>query len=90
MALGEWLSVQSSRELYEHQIGIEKRELDEMPEEEMAELALIYQAKGVAPDEARRLAERLLSDESPRWTRWPARNSALTRKSWAARPGRRR
>ena len=64
MALGEWLSVQSSRELYEHQIGIEQRELVEMPEEEMAELALIYQAKGVAPDEARRLAERLLSDES--------------------------
>ena len=64
MALGEWLSVQSSRELYEHQIGIEQRELVEMPEEEMAELTLIYQAKGVAPDEARRLAERLLSDES--------------------------
>jgi len=64
MALGEWLSVQSSRELYQHQIGIEKRELEQMPEEEMAELALIYQAKGVAPDEARRLAERLLSDEA--------------------------
>ena len=64
MALGEWLSVQSSRELYEHQIGIEQRELVEMPEEEMEELALIYQAKGIAPDEARRLAERLLSDEA--------------------------
>jgi VIT1/CCC1 family predicted Fe2+/Mn2+ transporter len=64
MALGEWLSVQSSRELYEHQIGIEQRELAEVPEEEMEELTLIYQAKGVAPDEARRLAERLLSDET--------------------------
>jgi VIT1/CCC1 family predicted Fe2+/Mn2+ transporter len=64
MALGEWLSVQSSRELYQHQIGIEKRELEQMPEEEMAELALIYQAKGIAPDEARKLAERLLSDEA--------------------------
>ncbi len=35
-----------------------------MPEEEMAELALIYQAKGIAPDEAHRLAQRLLSDDA--------------------------
>jgi len=34
MALGEWLSVQSSRELYKHQIGIEKAELASAPEEE--------------------------------------------------------
>ncbi len=64
MALGEWLSVQSSRELYEHQISIEKRELAEMPEEEMAELALIYQAKGLAPETASAVAQRLLSDEA--------------------------
>ena len=62
MALGEWLSVQSSRELYGHQMDIEKSELEMAPEEEKEELALIYQAKGVAPDEAMRLAERLLSD----------------------------
>jgi vacuolar iron transporter family protein len=64
MALGEWLSVQSSRELYQHQLAIEKRELSEIPEEEKAELALIYQSKGVEPETARRLADRLLSDES--------------------------
>jgi len=64
MALGEWLSVQSSRELYEHQLDIERRELNELPEEEQAELALIYQAKGIAPEEAHALAERLLSDEA--------------------------
>lgn len=62
MALGEWLSVQSSRELYERQIGIEAAELRDSPEEEMEELALIYQAKGVGETEARSLAERLLSD----------------------------
>ena len=33
MALGEWLSVQSSRELYEHQIKIEAEEIAENPEE---------------------------------------------------------
>jgi VIT1/CCC1 family predicted Fe2+/Mn2+ transporter len=64
MALGEWLSVQSSRELYEQQIRIERRELAEMPEEEMAELALIYQAKGIAPDTAREISAGLLSDKA--------------------------
>jgi VIT1/CCC1 family predicted Fe2+/Mn2+ transporter len=64
MALGEWLSVQSSRELYQHQLDIERAELAEVPEEEMAELALIYQAKGVPADAAHRMAEHLLSDEA--------------------------
>ncbi|MFH0953925.1 MAG: VIT1/CCC1 transporter family protein [Verrucomicrobiota bacterium] len=62
MALGEWLSVQSSRELHEHQVGVEREELATAPEEEREELTLIYQAKGVAPDQARALADRLLSD----------------------------
>jgi VIT1/CCC1 family predicted Fe2+/Mn2+ transporter len=64
MALGEWLSVQSSRELYQHQLDIEREELAGAPEEERAELALIYQAKGVPADAARQMAERLLSDEA--------------------------
>ena len=64
MALGEWLSVQSSRELYSHQIDIERRELAELPEEEKAELALIYQAKGLPVEQARSLVDRLLSDEA--------------------------
>jgi vacuolar iron transporter family protein len=46
MALGEWLSVQSSRELYQRPIAIEPEELETVPEEEQEELALIYQAKG--------------------------------------------
>lgn len=62
MALGEWLSVQSSRELYEHQIGIERDELLAAPEEEAGELALIYQAKGIPPEQARDLAQRLVQD----------------------------
>jgi len=62
MALGEWLSVQSSRELYEKQLDIERQELAEAPEAEREELALIYQAKGVAPEQARQLADHLLSD----------------------------
>jgi VIT1/CCC1 family predicted Fe2+/Mn2+ transporter len=64
MALGEWLSVQSSRELFRHQLDIEERELSEVPEEEKEELALIYQAKGIDPESAVRLADRLISDSS--------------------------
>lgn len=64
MALGEWLSVQSSRELYGHQLAIEERELAEIPDEEKEELALIYQAKGLDEKAARELADRLISDPS--------------------------
>jgi vacuolar iron transporter family protein len=64
MALGEWLSVQSSRELFQHQLDIEKRELSEIPEEEKEELTLIYQAKGIDAETARTLADRLISDSS--------------------------
>ncbi len=53
MALGEWLSVQSSRELYEHQIKIEAEEIAANPEEEQEELALIYQSKGLPEDRAK-------------------------------------
>ncbi|HET7839849.1 MAG TPA: VIT1/CCC1 transporter family protein [Rectinemataceae bacterium] len=56
MALGEWISVQSSRELYEHQVEIEREELSDNPEEEAEELALIYMAKGLDPEQARRTA----------------------------------
>ncbi len=62
MALGEWLSVQSARELFQHQIGIERDELEAAPEEEAEELKLIYQAKGLPPDQADALARRLIAD----------------------------
>ncbi|NWJ44602.1 MAG: VIT1/CCC1 transporter family protein [Chloroflexi bacterium] len=64
MALGEWLSVQSARELYERQISIEKQELTEAPEVETEELALIYQAKGLPKEEAQALAQKLIGDNS--------------------------
>jgi VIT1/CCC1 family predicted Fe2+/Mn2+ transporter len=64
MALGEWLSVQSARELYEKQIEVERQELEEIPEEEAEELSLIYQAKGLSKQEATKLANRLIKDKS--------------------------
>ncbi|TAJ16823.1 MAG: rubrerythrin family protein, partial [Dehalococcoidia bacterium] len=47
MALGEWISVTSSREAAEAQIEAEREELRLDPEAERDELALIYQAKGL-------------------------------------------
>ncbi len=64
MALGEWLSVQSSRELYKHQIGIEKAELAAAPQEEAEELALIYEARGVPKEDAQKMAQHIISDPS--------------------------
>ena len=58
MALGEWLSVQSSRELNQRQIDLETEELEASPEEEKKELILLYQAKGMNIDEAKKLAEK--------------------------------
>jgi len=62
MALGEWLSVQSSRELHQSQIETERQEILAMPEAEAEELALIYEAKGMAPDEAAKAAKDVMSD----------------------------
>ncbi len=65
MAMGEWLSVQSARELSEHQIRIEREELIAFPEEEREELELIYRAKGVPAETARQLADRLIREGAP-------------------------
>jgi VIT1/CCC1 family predicted Fe2+/Mn2+ transporter len=62
MAAGEYVSVQSQRELYEYQISLERDELKEYPEAEAQELALIYVAKGLPQREADKLAQRLVSD----------------------------
>jgi vacuolar iron transporter family protein len=63
MALGEWLSVQSARELYANQIAVEAAEIAEVPQEEEEELRLIYEAKGVAPAAARELAHRIVTGD---------------------------
>jgi VIT1/CCC1 family predicted Fe2+/Mn2+ transporter len=62
MALGEWISVQSSRELAERQLQVEGDELEAQPDEEAEELRLIYQAKGLSEDHARAVAEQIMAD----------------------------
>jgi len=60
MALGEWLSVQSARELYAHQLRLEGAELEERPEEEERELRAIYESRGIPSNEAGTLARRIV------------------------------
>lgn len=63
MALGEWISVKSSKELYENQIQLELDELEVNPEGEKLELALIYIAKGVPEDQVHKMAEAIMNDK---------------------------
>ncbi len=63
MAMGEWLSVQSSRELYQKQIATEADELAQVPDEEKEELVLIYQSKGMDRATAEKTAERVMASK---------------------------
>ncbi len=62
MALGEWLSVQSSRELHERQLDIERQHLIEIPDDEHAEFVQIYKAKGLSESLARQVATQLMEN----------------------------
>ena len=63
MALGEWISVKSSLELYENQMQLEMDELETNPEGEEKELALIYMAKGIPEDQARQMAAEIMQNK---------------------------
>ncbi len=63
MALGEWLSVNTAREAAQRQIDTEAAELEQVPEEEQEELALIYQAKGLPEELAKTLAQQLIGNK---------------------------
>ncbi|MFP5344405.1 MAG: VIT1/CCC1 transporter family protein [Gammaproteobacteria bacterium] len=60
MAAGEYVSMRSQREMYEYQIGLEREELEQYPDAEAEELALIYQARGADMERAREFARGLL------------------------------
>ena len=62
MAAGEYISMRSQREMYEYQIGLEREELEQYPEQEAEELALIYHARGIPLEEARTLSRGILTN----------------------------
>jgi len=63
MALGEWISVKSSQELYENQMQLEMEELEINPEGEEKELALIYMSKGIPEEQARSMAKSIITEK---------------------------
>jgi vacuolar iron transporter family protein len=62
MAVGEYVSMVSQREMFQREIALEAQELEEKPEEEHDELVLLYRAKGLTKEEATKLADRIMSD----------------------------
>jgi VIT1/CCC1 family predicted Fe2+/Mn2+ transporter len=62
MAAGEYISMSSQREMYQREISLEAQEIAEKPEEERAELVLLYRAKGLNRAEAELLADRVMAD----------------------------
>jgi vacuolar iron transporter family protein len=62
MGAGAYLASKSEREVYESEVSREQTEIEEDPQEELLELDLFYQLKGFAPDEARRMAEKLRAE----------------------------
>ncbi|MDB5099477.1 MAG: hypothetical protein JWM80_3898 [Cyanobacteria bacterium RYN_339] len=63
MALGEWISVQSARELAKRELAIEAREIDTQPDVEQAELVGFFLAKGLAEEDARHMAARMMTSK---------------------------
>jgi vacuolar iron transporter family protein len=64
MAVGEYVSVSSQRDSERALLAKERRELRETPEEELAELAGLYAAKGLTPEVAQAVAEQLTAADA--------------------------
>ena len=62
MGSSGYLAAKSEREVYAHEIAMERDEIQMMPELEEEELALLYEAKGVAPERARSMAHDVMRD----------------------------
>nr|WP_239029357.1 VIT family protein [Pseudonocardia acidicola] len=64
MAMGEYVSVSTQRDTERALLAKERRELEEAPEAELAELAAMYEAKGLRPETARTVAEELTEHDA--------------------------
>lgn len=62
MAAGEYVSMKVQREVFESAIDMERREITEEPEHEQREVEVILRAQGVPPDDAVRIAARVMED----------------------------
>lgn len=66
MAAGEYVSVSTQRDTEKAVLDRERRELAETPEEELEELAGLYEAKGIEPALARQVAAQLTAKDALR------------------------
>jgi VIT1/CCC1 family predicted Fe2+/Mn2+ transporter len=64
MAVGEYVSVSTQRDTERAMLDLERRELQEEPEEELAELIEIYMGKGLSRDLAEQVAHELTANDA--------------------------
>ena len=62
MAMGEWISVQSSRELFQRELAVERAEIAAFPAEEHRELVEIYRERGLSRAVADQMATHVMAD----------------------------
>jgi vacuolar iron transporter family protein len=62
MGASGYLAAKSEQEVYEHELAMESAEIKLMPEVEAQELALVYEARGVEREAARRIADDVMRD----------------------------
>ena len=62
MAVGEYVSVRSQRELLDYQIELQRHQLHYTPEQESSILREIYEAKGLSRVEANLIVTRIMKD----------------------------
>jgi VIT1/CCC1 family predicted Fe2+/Mn2+ transporter len=62
MGVGEYVSVQSQRELLEYQVAFQRKQLREAPEQERAILARIYRDRGFSDEEAARFVDAVFDE----------------------------
>jgi VIT1/CCC1 family predicted Fe2+/Mn2+ transporter len=63
MGVGEYISVQSQRELLDYQVAFQRKQLREVPGQERDILVRIYAERGMRPDDARRFVDSVFEDE---------------------------
>ncbi|HUC35759.1 MAG TPA: VIT1/CCC1 transporter family protein [Acidimicrobiales bacterium] len=60
MSAGEYVSMRAQSELFERELDLESREIENRPEGERRELVRIYESRGIEPAVARRLASEMM------------------------------
>lgn len=61
MGSSSYLAAVSEKEVYQHEISLEKEEMELMPQAEQEELTLIYQAKGMSEKTAKLISREIMA-----------------------------